>query len=77
MCLIIVAFGHHFRQNVRNFAVGLDNDKGDDTFLDITIDDINDNAAVGEDTDEQNEDDDCSLSRLGNDKDRATRADGT
>ena len=42
----------------------LDEDEGDDAFLDVAVGDIEDNAAVGDDTDQQYEDDDCALQGL-------------
>ena len=58
-----------------NNAEILDNDKGNNAFLDVTIDDIDDDAAVCDDADKEDDNNDPALERLGEQEHRTRRPD--
>ena len=59
-----------------NNAKVLDNDECNNALLDVTIDDIDDDAAVGDDADKQDDNNDPALQRLGEEEHWTRRPDG-
>ena len=59
-----------------NNAEILDNDEGNNALLDVTIDDIDDDTAVGDDADKQDDNNDPALQWLGEQKHWTRRPDG-